>query len=162
MFQPDEDGVLARVSASTMRRGFACLVLYGLGVLLIYVAIVRPPALIWLAFLLALGVTVLIVADRMRRATKRELILTTDALIDDQGRVLAEMADVRSVERGVFAMKPSNGFTLVLSTRGERAWLPGLWWRGGRRVGVGGVTASGPAKFMAERIAMLIAQREAR
>ena len=160
MFQPDQDGVLARVQASSIRRGFACLVLYGLGALLFYVAIARPPSFVWLVFLLALGGAVLAVAEAMRRATRRELILTQQSLSDDQGRVLALMSEVETVDRGAFAMKPSNGFTLVTKTRGARAWQPGLWWRSGRRIGVGGVTASGPAKFMAERIAMLLATRD--
>ncbi len=157
MFEPDKDGVVARASASAMRRVFACLVLYGLGGLLIYVAVAAPPSPFWLIFLIGLGVCVLLLAERMRRATERVLELTTTELRDDQGRVLAQLADIKSVERGVFAMKPSNGFTLVLTKSSPRAWLPGLWWRAGRRVGVGGVVSSGPAKFMAEQIALRIA-----
>lgn len=161
MFQPDQDGVLARVYASPMRRVFACAVLYGLGALLVYVALVRPPAILWLLFLLGFGLSVLVLAECMRRATRRTLILTQDSIIDDLGRILTTVAEIKSVERGVFALKPSNGFTLVLNTTGPRAWQPGLWWHSGRRLGVGGVVSSGPAKFMAERIAMLISERDA-
>ena len=75
---------------------------------------------------------------------------------DSSGTVLARIDEIRSVVRGTFALKPSNGFTLVLNSKKPRAWMPGLWWRLGRRVGVGGVTNAGQAKFMAERISMMI------
>ncbi len=160
MFDPDSDGVFARVSASAIRRTFACAVLYGLAIMLFYVALARPPAAMWLLFLLAFGALVLFVAEKLRRATRVEILLTTEDVRDSEGRILAQMADVVSVQRGAFALKPSNGFTLVLRDPAPRAWAPGMWWRMGRRVGVGGVTGAGPAKFMAEQIAMRIAKRD--
>jgi hypothetical protein len=69
------------------------------------------------------------------------------------------MDGIRSVERGAFAFKPSHGFTLVMKEKQPRAWAPGLWWRLGRRVGVGGVTSAGQTKFMAEQIALRIEDR---
>mgnify|MGYP003631041448 FL=1 len=158
MFDPDENGVFVSVSSSPMRRIFACTVIYGLGVLLIYVALVRPNG-VWVFVLLGFGVVVLLLAERLRQATKLVIELTQTQLRDSQGRVLADIADVVSVERGAFAMKPSNGFSLVLREKAPRAWVPGMWWRMGRRVGVGGTTGAGPAKFMAEQIAFRIANR---
>ena len=161
MFDPDTDGVFARVYASAARRMFACGVLYGLGALLIYIAFARPPALYGALFLVVFGGAVLLVAERLRRATQIEIALTDTELRDSTGRVLAVIADVVSVERGAFALKPSNGFTLVMRDKAPRAWSPGMWWRMGRRVGIGGTVAAGPAKFMAEQIALRIATRTA-
>ncbi|WP_458791035.1 hypothetical protein [Yoonia sp. MH D7] len=159
MFQPDVTGVYARVSASNARRYFAFGVLYSLGGLLIYVAIARPVSLMGALALLALGCVVLILGERLRGATSREIMLTDTELRDSTGMVLARVDDIVAVERSAFAMKPSNGFTLVLREKAPRAWVPGMWWRIGRRVGVGGTTNAGPAKFMAEQIAFRIAQR---
>jgi hypothetical protein len=156
MMTPDQDGVYARVVASPARRVFAVATLAGLGVLLALLVVIEPISGIWNAVLLAMGFGCLWLADWLRRATRLSIDLTEDGLRDSSGRVLAAMADVVRVERGVFAFKPSNGFTLVLRKRQPRAWAPGLWWRVGRRVGVGGVLPSGPAKFMAEMIAMRI------
>jgi len=160
MFDPDSDGIYAKVWASPIRRGFACAVLYGLAILLFYIVLVRPPSMIWILFLLLFGGAVLFVAEQMRKATRADILLTEQDVRDTDGRVLAKMADIVSVQRGAFAMKPSNGFTLVLRSRATRAWVPGMWWRMGRRVGVGGVTGAGPAKFMAEQIALRIARRD--
>jgi hypothetical protein len=46
---------------------------------------------------------------------------------------------------------------LRLSDKAPRAWYPGLWWRMGRRVGIGGVTSAAQTKAMAEIIAAMIA-----
>ena len=159
MFQPDQDGIYARVAAAPARRLLAYGVLLCLGALVIYTTLTQPPALHWLIFMLVFGVAMLVLAERLRRATRLEVILTEDELRDSSGRVLARIEDVVSVSRGAFAAKPSNGFTLVTNSRPGRAWLPGLWWRIGRRVGVGGVTAAGQTRFMAEQIALRLKQR---
>lgn len=149
----------ARISASAPRRGFGYVVLFGLGALLLYLSVVSLSGALGRVALLAGGVGAIWFAETMRRATGVELILTETALIESSGRVLANLDEVVSVERGALALKPSNGFTLVLQSRQPRAWAPGMWWRLGRRVGVGGVTSAGAAKFMAEQIAFQIAAR---
>ena len=159
LFESDENGVYASFGASSVRRIFACGVLFGLGGLLIYVGLVRPPEPGWLVFLLAMGVGSLWIGERLRRATKIDIELTETEVRDSAGHHLAHLDDVVSVERGAFALKPSNGFTLVLRKRAPRAWVPGMWWRLGNRVGVGGTTPAGPAKFMAEQVALRIAMR---
>lgn len=153
MFEADEDGVYARVGASPARRIFAYAVLFGLGALLIYLPLVQPPAVIWAVVMIACGIGSILMAERLRRATMNEILLTDTEVRDSDGTVLALLDEVRLVDRGVFAFKPSNGFTLVLANKKPRSWAPGLWWRVGRRVGVGGVTSAGQAKFMAEQIA---------
>ncbi len=76
------------------------------------------------------------------------------------GRVLAEIANIRRVDRGAFAFKPSNGFLLSLKAAGPVAWVPGLWWRRGRQVGVGGLVPANQARLVAEMIAMDLARRD--
>ena len=160
MFQPDKDGIYATVHASPGRRWFGYGVLFMLGALVLYTTLAHPPAAHWMVFMLCFGVAMLWLAERLRRATTMVITLTKDDLRDSSGTVLARIADVRSVERGAFAFKPSNGFTLVMKNKSPRAWAPGLWWRMGRRVGVGGVTAAGQSRFMAEQIALQIKQRD--
>jgi len=159
MFQPDENGIYASVHASPARRLFAYAVLLLLGGVVLYTALAHPPTGGWLVFLLFFGIGALWLAERLRRATLLRIDLTATDIRDSAGTVLATMDEIKSVERGVFAFKPSNGFTLVVETRKPLGWAPGLWWRMGRRVGVGGVTSAGQAKFMAEQIAFRLNQR---
>ena len=99
-------------------------------------------------------------ADATRRSTGRVIELTATELRDSTGVLLARVEDIESMDRGVFAFKPSNGFLLKTKKPGKRAWQPGLWWRIGNRVGVGGVTSAAQAKFMAEQIAFRLSTRE--
>ena len=157
MMNPDKNGVVARVGASPIRRVFAFGVLFILGAMLILIALVQPPSFGLQMMLIGFGAAVLWAAERMRRATTTVIELTTDGLRDSTGVLVIPYDDMVRVERGVFAMKPSNGFVLITKDRGPRGWAPGLWWRVGRRIGVGGVTAAGAGKFMAEQIALTLA-----
>lgn len=156
MFEPDETGVYMRVTASAPRRWLAYFVLVALGLVVIYVALVQPPAALGLVFLLVFGVSALWLAERLRAGTRRVIELTDHELRDTTGVTLAKLDEIERVSRGLFSLKPPNGFSLVLKSPAARAWVPGLWWRLGRRVGVGGVTSAGQTRLMAEQIATLI------
>ncbi len=151
------DEVLAAVDPSVIRRYFGVGVLAILGAVLVYIAFARPPeAFVWRVFLIGLGAVILWGAETMRKATGVSLILTRETLSTSDGRVLARVEDIASVDRSFFAFKPSNGFLVTLKSRQERAWVPGLWWRFGKRVGVGGVTSARQTRFMAEILTALV------
>lgn len=156
----EDDRILARIAPSPARRAFAVGVLGGLGALLELLAFLRPPASYPLQILLVvLGAMALILCVRLHAATGRSLILTAAGLRDSDGRELAAMDEITKVERGVFAFKPSNGFVLHLNGRKPGAWAPGLWWRTGRRIGVGGVISGAEGRAMADLISAALAGR---
>ncbi|WP_246139505.1 hypothetical protein [Falsiphaeobacter marinintestinus] len=154
------DEVFATVSASQARRWTGVGMLMIVGAVVIYVAMATPPAFEWQVFLIGTGLGAFWMADRMRRATEHKLELTETELKSTEGIVLARIEDIKTVERGVFAFKPSNGFLITLKTRGNRVWRPGLWWRMGRRIGIGGVTPASQTKFMSEMLAAQLMQRD--
>ncbi len=151
--------VLAKVEASAPRRALGVGTLVILGALLLYVAFATPPTFGWQALLVAFGVVALYVGQAMWRATERHLILTPEAICDDSGYVIVRVEDVEKVDRGTFAFKPSNGFLIKTRTPQSRAWHPGLWWRMGRRVAVGGVTSGAQTRPMADILAAMVAER---
>ncbi len=155
-----QDKVLTVVEASSVRRWMGVIMLGGLGGLVIYVALVAPPKLGWQVFLIVVGTLSLWMAEKMRRATEHRIELTETELRSSDGQVLALVSEIESIDRGVFALKPSNGFMVRTSARQSRAWRPGLWWRMGRRIGVGGVTSAGQTKAMSEVLSALLAQRD--
>lgn len=155
----DQD-VLARVTASQGRRVMGVGALGLLGLLCIWIGFATNPAAIWQAFVVFLGVFALVMAVRMWRATASSIELTETELRDSDGTRIALVSEIIAMDRGMFAFKPSNGFLLKLSVSHERSWRPGLWWRIGRRVGVGGMTPGSQTKMMAEIIAAMLARRE--
>lgn len=153
------DEVLVTVEASGLRRIMGVSMLAVIGVTLLYVATATPPSMGWLAFLLAVGLGALWLAMRMWQATSHRIELTETELRCTDGTVIAQVADIQTIDRGFFAFKPSNGFLIRTASPGSRVWLPGLWWRAGRRIGIGGVTPGSQTKTMSEILAAMIAQR---
>jgi hypothetical protein len=143
-----------RLSATAARRVAAVLILAVLGGLLLWILISTPPAaFLGKAFLLTAGGIALAAAYGLWKATAPDLLLTPENLREENGRVLCTIDQIEKVERGTFAFKPSNGFVIVLKDKAPRAWAPGLWWRFGRRIGVGGVTGAAASKAMADVLA---------
>lgn len=158
--QDEAEPVLARLDPSPIRRTIGVFVQIALGVVLISLAVSFPPDQMGLRLGMMLVAGLVFYASYLTwRATTSGLVLTANALRDDSGRLLAEMANVREVSRGAFALKPSHGFSLVLFKGMGFAWVPGMWWRIGNRVGIGGVTPSQPARYMAEMISGMVAER---
>ncbi|WP_281983327.1 hypothetical protein [Thalassorhabdomicrobium marinisediminis] len=156
----EQETIHARLRASPVRRVLACVTVAGLGLLFVWVAVSQPQPLVWRLLLVGLGGAAVALALALYRATSAGLILTDSALVDTDGRTLAGLEDVQSVEQGTFAFKPSNGFVLRLHRPARARWAPGLWWRVSSRVGVGGVTPPAAAKAMADRITALLALRD--
>ena len=131
-----------------------------LGALLIAIGLIVEPSLSSL-LLVAIGAAVVWQALVFYRATSAALVLTEEGLFDTNGAELARLDNIAKVDRGFFAFKPSNGFMILLKKPRERVWRPGLWWRFGRRVGVGGATSGKAARDMADVIAILQTDRGA-
>jgi hypothetical protein len=158
-----DETVIVRLHASAPRRIFGMAVLVSLAVVLLYLALWHPPAEMgWRIFLLGFAGFMVWASRAFWVATQAVLVLTADTLTEHspggETQLVATIAEVRAVARGALALKPSNGFSLSLRHPAPRAWAPGLWWRLGRKVGVGGVTASPQARMMAETIDGMIAK----
>jgi hypothetical protein len=160
MENPLGDAMSIEARATSMRRFGGVAMLFSLGGLMLYLAITEPPQSVgWHGFLVLFGLAVLYVADKMRRATSGGIKLTKDGLFTSEGEKIVGLENVKTIERGVFAFKPSHGFTVTLYQKETRGWAPGLWWRFGRRVGVGGVIHASQTKLMAEVLAAMTHQR---
>lgn len=157
----EEDGeVLAILASSLPRRALAVasVALAGLGV--IYGAVTADVAPLSQALLAVCGCVALWGAGRLWRATGGRIELTAAGLRGGDGAAIAAIGEIESLERGLLSARPSNGFLIRLRRPGRAAWHLGMWWRLGRRVGVGGVSSRAETRFMADRLAGLLATRD--
>ncbi|MDJ0857434.1 MAG: hypothetical protein QNI90_09335 [Dinoroseobacter sp.] len=139
------------------KRYAVLIMLYLLAGILAWVAVFQAPeSLFWVVFLWTFALCILLLANAAGKATASGLQLRDMALYTDAGELLVRLEDVRKIDRGVFAIKPSNGFLLRLKARQPGGWAPGMWWRLGRVMGIGGVTSKIQAEIMAETIAALL------
>lgn len=153
--------VICTLTPSPVRRVVAVVVLAAVGLLPIWVLLTAPPAHPgWMLFLLGVGAGMLWLTVRLWQATDKAIVLTRAGLFDSDGTCIAPLADIVAVDRGVFAFKPSGGFALRLSRAPGRGWAPGLWWRVGRQLGVGGVTPNAQGRAMADMIALALSDRD--
>lgn len=153
--------VIASMHASAPRRVMGVGMLGVLGLLMFYLVSVDPPnELVYTVFMLLVGVVALYSSWRMWTATDVELFLTKEALLSSRGEILCEIDNVEKVDRSMFAFKPSNGFLIKLKEPMPRGWAPGIWWRLGIRIGIGGVTAPAQGKMLADAMAAMIAERD--
>lgn len=154
-----EDDILAELSAGPLRRFVAVGALAGLGVVLGKVALDPQTTAVWQG-ICALGAAgSLVLAVLSWQATAGRILLTAEGLFDGSGRALGTLDEIESIEAGAFSLKPSNGFAVRLKAKGPRAWAPGMYWRSGARLGIGGVPSGRAARFMAERLDALLKAR---
>ncbi len=145
---------------SLARRIIAAAIVALFGVICLEVLALAPPAEpVWMVVLLVAGLGALWLAWRNWRASAVGIVLHEDRIEDTEGRLLARIDEIERVERGFFAIRPANGFVLILKEKGDFAWAPGLWWRFGRRLGIGGTTPSRMAREMADVIALMLEER---
>lgn len=144
------DEVFMRLAPSAGRRFIGAGSLAALGILLL--TLVFETQGVWSAFFLFMALLMLFAAQRLWQATGGCIELTETELRTGDGRVLTTIANVKGVDRSVFAFKPSNGFLVKLEEPSGSGWSPGLWWQRGRMIGVGGVVRGGEARAMAEFI----------
>lgn len=149
--------VLAEIWPSIWRRLMAVAMIAALGVVLIWTGI--NAAGLGAVMLVIGGGGVLVLADWLRRSTQHSVQLTREVLRESSGRVLCRVEDIAAVDRGMFAFKPSNGVLIRLKEKTTRVWAPGLWWRHGKVVGIGGVTPAPQAKAMADILTLYLKDR---
>jgi hypothetical protein len=153
---------IATLSPSPFRRAIAVGFIGLLAVLALAVALLTPPVgLGFRLYLIAVGAVAAWLAHRIWRATARSIALRPSGLYDSEGRCLCALDNVVRVERGAFAFKPSNGFVVHLKRPTSAGWAPGLWWRIGRRLGVGGVTPAGQGRAMADLLSLQVREADA-
>lgn len=149
------------LAPSIIRRVVATSAMVLLGAIQLILALSSPEmAFGYKILLLLIGGAAFFVASKLWKSTSEYLIFEDNVLREQGGRVLCHLEDIDRVERSPFAFKPSNGFLVRMKEKQTRTWAPGLWWRFGKNVGIGGVTPAGQGKAMADVMAAHLMQRK--
>lgn len=154
------DTKVAVLEPSLGRRWFGAIILGLIGVILIYWSISYPPETLIARILMPiLGVLCFWQVQWNMRVSQYGLYLTKEGLFDANDVLICPLYNMAEVDRGLFAFRPSNGFLVRLHEPEEKGWAPGLYWRLGKRLGVGGATHPAQNKAMAQAIEALILER---
>lgn len=156
-----DDKIIAVLAPSIARRILATASTGGLGIVILWIAANGTgnslPLLLGLLVLAAasLGMAVLV-----WRATAGVLELTDEVVRERDGRVLCRLDEIKAIEKSLLSWKPAGGFAIVVQEPGPMIWVPGLWWRMGRRIMIGGSTNGGEAKAMADLLLAELARQQ--
>lgn len=150
--EDQQDEIIAELSPSPVRRMFGIFGLTILGAILVFLAITTQDMAVPALSLAVVSVFVFVLAYRMKISTSFSIVLKKDGLYSSGQTLIAPLSNIRRVEIGAFAFKPSNGFAIILNKPMPASWNPGLWWRVGKRVGIGGVTHRAEARILAETL----------
>lgn len=155
-----KQAVLAEARVSTPRRLFAAFLLAAVGLGLAWSGVRLAPMSVSGALMIGAGAAALWLALQLVLASGQGVVLTGAGLRDGDGTVIVDLDAVAAIDSGLLSARPSNGF--VIRTRGRQlpGWRPGLWWRLGHRVGVGGILPKAPTRALAERLSRLVAARD--
>lgn len=151
----ESDGIILSIGPSPARRYFAVICFVTLAIVLIGLLLQGSASILWQAFFLGTAIASLLGAKRLFEGTDDEIELTREEIRTKSGRLLTTMENVRVVERGPFAFKPSNGLLVRLHEPCGQGWVPGLFWQRGRYLGIGGAINAGHTRAMAEAITAL-------
>lgn len=152
--------IIAKLEPSLGRRWAGVVALTLAGLTLIGTVVLRRPDSVFVTFIaILLGGVFLWQAQWNLRVTRLGLYVTRQGVYDSDGQMIVALSDIEEVDRGLFAFKPSNGFLLRLFRPEKARWAPGLYWRIGRRMGVGGATNPAQTRKLAETIEMLLMER---
>ncbi len=153
------DEIITELRISALRRVAGVVTFLALSVVLLWVSVQRPPILYLQILMIAGGIGALFGARAVWRSGADAVVLTAAGLHDTQGTPIAPIEEIEAVDGGFFAFRPSNGFTVRLRTGASLQWRPGLWWRIGRRIGVGGMTPRQSGKLMSNLLGDMIKER---
>ena len=159
--EDDPNEVLADIPPRPARRYAAVGMTLILGAVVVWIALTQQQAsLLHTLFLALLGVGCLWQARSMWIVSAITLQLTRTELREENGRVLCLIENVARVDRGAFAFKPASGFLVRLkSPIVPNVYAPGVWWRFGRTLAIGGVTGRQDGKNVADLMIVMLAQR---
>ena len=146
-YTPHPDSAIVEVRRPAMARlALLCAIVALFGIFLTLA--LRDGAVVMgvLAIPAALGAVV------VYRAKGSAVRFDGEAVFDDTGLVLCRIDEIEKVERGLAFFNPSSGFVIRTHESQISGWSPGLWWRFGRRIGVGGATSARAGRNMASAI----------
>lgn len=119
----------------------------------------HDAALAWRAFVLVLAGFAATQAVALWRSENSGIGLRADGIycLSTRQRLVA-LSEIEKVEAGLSLLKPASGFVVRLRSPAPFARMPGLWWRIGRRLGIGGITPKARGKAMASALEELLRQ----
>ena len=152
--------IILKLKPNRGRRIFGVVVLTVCGIfLLFYTLFAAQGGLFFRVVALLIGALFLWQAQWNLRVSNTTIILTKEGLYTANGDLICRVSNMLEIDNGWFSFKPSNGFLVRLYEAEDPKWARGLYWRIGKRLGVGGAIAPAEVKALSAQLSLLIRER---
>lgn len=154
------DNIILKLKPSRGRRivGAVLLMLCGFFILF-YTVFAAQDALFFRVAALLIGALFLWQAQWNLRVSNTTITLTKEGLYAANGDLICRVSNMVEIDDGWFSFKPSNGFLVRLYEAEDPKWARGLYWRIGKRLGVGGAIEPAEVKALSAQLSLLIRER---
>ena len=142
---------LITLKMSKLKRLSGALLIFVLGTTLLFSVYKKsnPGYTVYESLFLLVGLILIFVSWRIGRARLTGIKLTKSGIYDLNDVKLCAILDINYIDRRTFAIKPANGFIIHLKNSAKSFWIPGLCWRIGKRLAIGGMLSKQECKAFA-------------
>ena len=150
ILEENETLIVLRVSPVKSFLGSALLVTLGFTLLYsIHKKTAEENIILDLIFL-SVALTLIYYGWRIIKAKQTGVKLTKLGIYDLNNTLLYRTSDIKYLDRGIFAIKPANGFIIHLNKPLAFHWHPGLFWCIRKRLAIGGLLSKQECKAFAD------------
>ena len=88
----------------------------------------------------------------LKRYSKIGFLINQSGLFNIDGSVICEIDDIERIDVSPYTFKSANGFIVILKTKSSFKSIPGLYWRLGKRLSIGGLVSKNESKFLSQTL----------
>ena len=129
-------------------------VIFGLLLFLCYTISKIEEEVTSLEFLLIPTIVFLAIWFRsfLQRYSKVGFLINQSGLFNLDGSIVCEIGDIERIDVSPYTFKSANGFIVILKTKSSFKSIPGLYWRLGKRLSIGGLVSKNESKFLSHTL----------
>ena len=88
----------------------------------------------------------------LKRYSKIGFLINQSGLFNIDGSVICKIDDIERIDVSPYTFKSANGFIVILKTKSSFKSIPGLYWRLGKRLSIGGLVSKNESKFLSQTL----------
>ena len=88
----------------------------------------------------------------LKRYSKIGFLINQSGLFNLDGSIICKMDDIERIDISPYTFKSANGFIVILKTKSSFNLTPGLYWRLGKRISIGGLVSKSESKFLSQTL----------
>ena len=96
----------------------------------------------------------------LKRYSKVGFLINQSGLFNLDGSIICEIGDIEIIDVSPYTFKSANGFIVILKTKNSFKLIPGLYWRLGKRLSIGGLVSKTESKFLSQALLRFYEEKE--